>query len=237
MYDIVSDASGVPRLLPADASSMSAAVPWTDLPSSAVVTIRCFRFFENCRDEALPWEKELRNVNSGSLLWLPVHMNPRMHSMAGAKYGTWFTVHHVRICIRHLRSGYHMCEDGRCPHAKTFGATSNIRMLVTGDSLPAGYFWFVSPSPGESAACCDGNLQVEPESGERELGRSGWRHVSRQGPFDGRAFLDEWLRQGSPLSELALQRILRRQMTSRTEMSLSLTEKRQNLAASAEYSN
>lgn len=49
--------------------------------------IRVFRFLETFSDGKTVWERELRTVNSGSMLWVPVHMQPKMHSMSGAKYG------------------------------------------------------------------------------------------------------------------------------------------------------
>lgn len=121
----------------------------------AVVTIRVFRFFESKSDESYKWERELRNVNSGSLLWLVVHMMPKMHSVAGCKYGPWFTIHQIRVRARCLRAGYHMAQEGSCPFAKSFGATVAVKGLVTGISLPTGYFWFVSPdrAGGDASAC------------------------------------------------------------------------------------
>lgn len=115
---------------------------------------------EDKSDERQPWEQQLRNVNSGSLLWLVarwlwcatgaadkvmsarvcvqlrmgscvlrcmrpidsksiglavivpqvVHMEPKMHSMSGAKYGKWFVEHHIRVQAKYFNSG-------RCPPA------------------------------------------------------------------------------------------------------------------------
>jgi len=174
-----------------------------DLPDDAAVTIRVFRFLEDQDDAGCAWERELRNVNSGSLLWLVVHMQPKMHSVAGRKYGQWFTVHHIRVLARHFRSGYHMAQEGSCPFAKTFGATVACRTLVTSESLPTGYFWFVSPDRagfGPSAA---------DVGDEENLHRHGWQHLGRAGPFDGEALLAAWQRRGAAMEEAAVQDIVR----------------------------
>lgn len=139
------------------------------------------------------WERELRNVNSGSLLWLVAHAVPKMHSCTGCKYGTWFTVHHVRVRASCFAAGYHMATEGSCPHAKTFGATTAIKGLVTGERLGTGYFWFVSPV---AAGDVDSMTSV------------GWAHVCRQGPFDVERLLAAWKSQGAPMQEARLQALL-----------------------------
>jgi len=163
------------------------------LPEDTPVLIRVFRFFETRSDGSTRWERELQNVNSGSLLWAPVHMQPKMHSVSGAKYGNWFTVHHIEVLAKHFKSGYFMCEEGACPLAKTFGGTRGVSKLVTGQSLPEGYFWFVTP-----------HRDVEDDP----LARLGWRHVGMEGPFDGTAFLKEWKAGGSPTDAPGLQEMM-----------------------------
>lgn len=54
--------------------------------------------------------------------------------------------HHVSVLPENLTSGYFMCEEGACPLAKHFGATSSaVKSLVSGEKLETGYFWFASP--------------------------------------------------------------------------------------------
>jgi len=171
------------RLLPivseGDVEEAAEALDLEGLPEDATVTVRVYRFFEELDDEAQIWEKELRNVNSGSLLWLLVHMKPKMHSVKGAKYGTWFTAHYVRVRVAHFKSQYHMCEGGGSPHAKTFGSTPTMKRLVGGDELSTG---------------C-------PRSREP---REAWLAA----PLDGHAFLADWAKHGSPMDERALQTVL-----------------------------
>jgi len=196
LHDVVADVAGNMMLLPVHGG---APLSVSELPDDAVVTIRVFRFFEDQADGERIWERELRNVNSGSLLWLIVHLMPRMHSVAGRKYGQWCTVHHIRVRAGCLRAGYHMAQEGSCPFAKTFGATVAVKGLVTGESLPTGYFWFVSPHRG-----CDGECDSAVVEEEEVLERQGWRHVRRSGPFDGEAFLSAWRARGASLDEACL---------------------------------
>lgn len=191
-YDVIGDVGGQPVLLPIESAEPRIAV--RDLPADAVVNIRVVRFFEDRDDEKCPWEKRLQNVNSGSLLWLPVHLMPKTHSVHGCKYGGWFTVHYIRLNAKFLKSGYHMCKEG-VSLAKTFGATSGVSTLITGKILQNGYFWFVSPSKGSA-------------DDENCLLVHGWQHLRREGPFDGNTFLSEWRKQGSPMEEAHIQQVL-----------------------------
>mmetsp|Transcript_47707 Transcript_47707/g.120923 ORF Transcript_47707/g.120923 Transcript_47707/m.120923 type:complete len:200 (-) Transcript_47707:622-1221(-) len=194
------------RLLPivseGDVEEAAEALDLEGLPEDATVTVRVYRFFEELDDEAQIWEKELRNVNSGSLLWLLVHMKPKMHSVKGAKYGTWFTAHYVRVRVAHFKSQYHMCEGGGSPHAKTFGSTPTMKRLVGGDELSTGYFWFASPDRHGS-----GSAQQDVRDPEN-LEKHGWQHIGREQPLDGHAFLADWAKHGSPMDERALQTVL-----------------------------
>jgi len=202
IFDVVADTDGAMWLLPVggpEAGRMERAVRISELPDEAVVTIRTFRFFEDRGDEKFLWEKELRNVNSGSLLWMVVHMQPKFHSVAGCKYGQYFTVHHIRVRAACFKNGYHMAQEGSCPFAKAFGATVAVKGIVTGQNLSTGYFWFVSPAPS-------GTNASQPE----HLEKYGWQHVSRQGPYDGEVLLAEWQAQGSPMQEVRLQQLLER---------------------------
>ena len=113
----------------------------SDLGQDEVVAVRVFRFLEDRSDERNTWEQGLHNVNSGSLLWLLVHMLPKMHSMSGAKYGKWFTVHTINVQAKHFGSNYHMFNEGSAGPAKTFGASNATQNLVTGEKLEKGYFW------------------------------------------------------------------------------------------------
>lgn len=201
LQDVVVDASGAVALLPVGGHESRLLC---DLPDDELVTVRVFRFFEDPKDERHEWEKELRNVNSGSLLWLVAHLEPKMHSVPGAKYGKWFTLHRIRVHAKHFHSNYHMCEEGSCPLAKTFGATSGINMLITGQRLPTGYLWFVSPDRAGSGVSC------KDVGSEENLQEHGWQHVTREGPFNGDFFLNEWRKQGSPMDELHLQQIVGR---------------------------
>mmetsp|Transcript_70937 Transcript_70937/g.154118 ORF Transcript_70937/g.154118 Transcript_70937/m.154118 type:complete len:223 (-) Transcript_70937:178-846(-) len=176
VYDVVSSASGEVELLPVEGSSPRTRLQVAKLPDDAVVTIRVFRFLEDYSDAKETWEKGLRNVNSGSLLWLAVHMLPQMHSVRGAKYGEWFTIHHIRVYARHFKSGYHMCNSGSSGPAETFGSSTAVKSLVTGDKLREGYFWFVSPVD---------------ELSKPSLEKDGWQHVKMEGPFDGSSVAQE----------------------------------------------
>lgn len=200
VYDVVADSSGARQLLPLSGGEPRAI---QDVSDDEVVTIRVFRFFEDKSDEARIWERELRNVNSGSLLWLVVHLQPKMHSVSGAKYGRWFTAHHVRVYARHLKSGYFMFEEGACPLAKTFGATAAVKGLVSGEKLANGYFWFASPDRHGSGP------SHKDVADDECLEKHGWQHRSRQGLFNGDTFLSEWCKLGSAIDELCLQKVLR----------------------------
>jgi len=202
IFDVVATGSGEPVLIPIDGVK-SSKHPVKDLSEDTLVTIRVFRFFEALSNESQDWEHKLRNVNSGSILWLLVHLLPGMHSASGAKYGKWFTVHHLRIYAKHFASGYHMCNDGTCPIAKTFGSSSAITRLVSGKKLPRGYFWYVSPD-GDGLG-----KRLQDVSRETTLIEHGWQHLARDGPFDGDVFLQEWRRGGSPMDETGLQAVFK----------------------------
>lgn len=190
VFDVVAPQPKVPSLIPVD-GPIVAAMPVDDFPADALVTIRVFRFFEDRSDEEQVWEQELQNVNSGSLLWVPVHLSPGLHSKSGAKYGTWFTIHYLQAFARHFRSAYHMANEGACFGAKTFGSTPAETSTVSGSSLANGYFWYVSPS-----------------TSQQSLGQQGWRHLCRAGPFDGKLFHEEWVKKGSSLEPRDLQKLL-----------------------------
>lgn len=192
VYDVWASETGHPFLIPVDGPST---LPFNldDLPPDALVTIRSFRFLEDRSDEREIHEQELRNVNSGSLLFLPIHMAPNMHSVRGAKYGKWFMIHYLQVYAKHFKSCYHMANDGCCYPAKTFGATGANARLVTGKMLPSGYFWYVSPA-----------------SGPATLENQGWHHICRSAPFDGSEFLHEWENAGSTMDARKLQEVLNR---------------------------
>jgi len=188
VFDVVEEEPEVPSLLPVDGPAV-AAISIDEFPADALVTIRVFRFFEDRADEEQVWEQELQNVNSGSLHWLPVHMEPGMHSAKGAKHGTWFTIHYLQVFAKHFRSAYHMANEGACYGAKTFGSTSAETSTVSGKPLQKGYFWYVSPTSRGSL-------------------NNGWQHLCRAGPFDGKLFHGEWSKNGRPFEARALQRLL-----------------------------
>lgn len=200
VYDVVGDGSGGHALLPISGEGPTIAL--STVPEDASVTIRVFRFFEDWEDEAKIWEQELRNVNSGSLLWVLVHMVPRMHSVRGCKYGTCFVEHHIRVLAKNFKTGYHMSEAGSSL-ANTFGATGAVTSLVSGEKLQNPYFWFVTPDRSISGVC---HSKV---TDDEMLQKHGWQHVHRAGPFDGDDFVSEWRKQSSPMDELSIQRILR----------------------------
>jgi len=190
VFDVVSEEPDVdvPSLLPVDGPAV-AAISIDQFPADALVTIRVFRFFEDRADEEQVWEQELQNVNSGSLHWLPVHLEPGMHSAKGAKHGTWFTIHYLQVFAKHFRSAYHQAEEGACYMAKTFGSTEAETWTMSGKPLQKGYFWFVSPT-------------------SRGSSNNGWQHLCRTGPFDGKLFHEEWSKNGRPFEARALQRLL-----------------------------
>lgn len=192
VYDVVAGADGEPVLLPSDGPP-TAPIQVTDLPAEAVITIRVFRFLEDRSDERQLWERSLLNVNSGSLFWLPWQLGPNLHTIAGAKYGTWFTIHFVQVLAKHFKSAYHMCNEGYSSGAKTFGCTGVGPRAITGEAMPEGYFWYVSPAVGQE-----------------HLRSKGWQHLDRSGPFDGQALLRLWHERGSPLEARALQQVLAR---------------------------
>lgn len=194
VFDAVVGPRGQPAFLPSD-GPMTTPILLEDFPKEAIITIRVFRFFEDRADEVCSWEKGLLNVNSGSIFWLPFHLAPNIHSKAGAKYGTWFTVHYVQAFAKHFQSEYHMCNEGCSSGAKTFGSSSANKKSITGQAMPDGYFWYVSPAA----------------SSTQPLG-TGWQHLDRAGPFDGSAFLQAWQEQGSPMEVRALQAILAKVM-------------------------
>jgi len=224
IFDIVADADGNPVLLPVDSpweeGAESPTTPVKDLPEEEVVTTRVFRFFEDHEDHEQQWEQQLRNVNTGSILWLLVHLLPKMHTRDGAKYGKWFTVHAVRARASSFWSGcYHAADEGRS-HAKTFGATPAVSTLVTGKRLPTGYFWYVHPAARQESKAQD--VEFADVHDEEHLDRCGWQHVERAGPIHGDAFLEEWRRQGSPMDERSLQTVLD-QVLAKVESSLAAT--------------
>jgi hypothetical protein len=193
-YDVVADEKGQPVLVPANGPT-DAKIRLGEFPPDALVTVRVFRFFEDRNDEKEIWEKELRNLNSGSLLWLPVHLTPGLHTKSGAKYGTWFTIHYLQVYVKHFRSPYHMCNEGFSP-AKSFGSALATHM-ISGHPLESGYFWFVAPSAAESTA---------PQ--QEQLKSWGWKHLAREGPFDGTLFAKEWQKRQSPMTAHDLQAVL-----------------------------
>jgi len=202
LYDVVSGPDGTPHLMPVDLDSRAKlSCPVNALPPDTVVDIRVLRFFEDQIDEKETWEQELRNVNSGSLLWLPVHLEPKFHSVIGSKFGKWFTIHHVRVMVKHFQTGYHMAEEG-ATFAKTFGATAGLNNRVTGVDLPSSYYWFVTPDKQGSAT------SREDVTDEANIAKFGWQHVSRQGPYDGQLFLEMWHQDNQPLQEQELQKVL-----------------------------
>lgn len=188
IYDIVACDDGQPALLPADGPVVDP-LPIKDFPPDAIVTIRVVRFLEDRSDAEEDWEKNLTNVNSGSISWLPWHLAPKMHNKNGAKYGSWFNIHFVEVYAKHFTSAYHMCNGGNCG-AKTFGTSKANSTTITFDSLPKGqsYFWYVSPAGGKD-----------------QMQSKGWQHLKRRGPFDGNAFLHDWQQRGSSMQPRALQ--------------------------------
>jgi hypothetical protein len=122
-----------------------------------------------------------------------------MHSMAGAKYGSWFTVHYLQVYAKHFRSPYHMCNEGSSIPAKSFGSTNAEKTTVKGQEFQNGYFWHVSPAvPGSDA------------TQEQHLNCWGWKHLAREGPFDGAKFVEQWQKRGSPLATPDLQALIDR---------------------------
>jgi hypothetical protein len=202
VHDIVANENGELELLPVGDQPQASKRKVSDLGQDEVVTVRVFRFLEDHSDERNPWEQGLHNVNSGSLLWLLVHMLPKMHSMSGAKYGKWFTVHTINVQAKHFGSAYHMFNEGNAGPAKTFGASSATQNLVTGQKLEKGYFWFGTPVEGSA------NAPSKDVSSQEHLEAMGWQHVRREGPFDGESFIEEWRKQGEAMDEVSLQRTL-----------------------------
>mmetsp|Transcript_66706 Transcript_66706/g.145462 ORF Transcript_66706/g.145462 Transcript_66706/m.145462 type:complete len:264 (-) Transcript_66706:187-978(-) len=192
VFDVVSSESGEVELLPVEGPSKTR-LRVTTLADDDVVTIRVFRFIEDYDDASEPWEEGLQNVNSGSLLWLRVHMLPKMHSVRGAKYGKWCTVHEIRIYAKHFKSGYYMCKNGCSMPAKTFGSTSSVKSLVSGEKLAQGYFWFVSPCGQQAGA---------------SLENDGWEHISMDGPFDGSVLAEGCAKQSGTLDVGKLQELV-----------------------------
>ncbi|CAE8586112.1 unnamed protein product [Polarella glacialis] len=192
VFDVVAESSEVPALVPVDGPAV-APIPVTDFPPESLITFRVFRFFEDRSDEDEVWEQELQDVNSGSLLWVPIHLDPGKHSKKGAKYGTWFAIHYVQVYAKHFKSAYHMANEGAHP-AKTWGASSGNQTTISGETLPHGYYWYVSPSSKFGR-------QVS-------LGTNGWQHLCRAGPFDGKAFLEHWHKTGCSFEFRQLQAIL-----------------------------
>jgi hypothetical protein len=189
VYDVVVTPGGEPGFVPSSGPATEP-IHVQDFPPEALLTIRVFRFFEDFADEGQDWERCLRNVNSGSISWLPWHLAPNMHSKGGAKYGTWFTIHYVQVYAKHFKSAYHMCNEGASP-AKTFGTSPATSKAITGEALSAGYFWYVSPVIDHA-----------------KLESQGWRHLHRAGPFDGKRFLELWTERKSPMEVKALQEVL-----------------------------
>lgn len=190
VYDVVADAQGQPAFVPSEGPPMDPIIV-TDFPPEAVLTVRVFRFFEDKCDESQFWERGLLNVNSGSIFWLPWHLEPLMHSTAGAKYGRWFTIHYVQVLAKHFSSAYQMCNEGYSGGAKTFGSSSANSKAITGKAMPDGYFWYVSPAHGQE-----------------HLDSGGWQHLDRAGPFDGEAFRKLWHENGSSMDVRVLQHLV-----------------------------
>jgi len=193
-YDVIADKEGQPMLVPIDGPVVEG-LRIEDFPPDALVTVRAFRFFEDRQDEKEVWEQELRNLNSGSLLWLLVHLTPGMHSVSGGKYGTWFTIHYLQVKAKHFKSAYHMCNEGWSP-AKSFGSMVETS-LIKGQPLEEGYLWFVSPAEANGT-----------RSQQEQLSSWGWKHLAREGPFDGARFMEQWHKQGSPMTTRDLQAAL-----------------------------
>jgi hypothetical protein len=149
-YDVVADDIGQPLLVPINGPAVTP-MRIEEFPPDALVTVRVFRFFDYRNDANTAWEQGLLNLNSGSLLWLPVHLAPGMHSISGAKYGRFFNVHYLQVQAKHFRSNYHMCNEGWSP-AKSFGSAVE-KSTIKGIPLKEGYFWFfISSSSGWQ--CC-----------------------------------------------------------------------------------
>jgi len=203
IYDVIMTADGESALVPSDGPEI-APMAVKDFPEEAVLTVRVFRFLEDRSDEKTDWEERLLNVNSGSIFWLPWQLAPNMHTKAGAKYGTWFTVHYVQVFAKHFNSAYHMCNEGFTGGAKTFGS-SGANKKVTGEKMPEGYFWYVSPAAGQE------HLRIQDQ---------GWQHLDREGPYDGKAFIKLWQEQGSPMQVRALQDMLAKVVEASVERKL-----------------
>lgn len=193
-YDVVAEERGQPLLVPINGPAVTP-MRVEEFPPDALVTVRVFRFFENRNDANTAWEQGLLNLNSGSLLWLPVHLTPGMHSISGAKYGRFFNVHYLQVQAKHFKSCYHMCNDGYSP-AKSFGSAFEKNTIKL-QPLKQGYFWFVSP------AIADGNAAAR-----EHLKAWGWKHLARAGPFDGSEFVEKWQQQGSSMNVNDLQGVL-----------------------------
>lgn len=194
--DVVADEKGRPILVPIDGSEYHE-TRVDDLSPDTILSIRVFRFFDNfaCGKDA--WEEDLQNVNSGCLLWLPVHLKPGMHSLSGAKYGHCFTIHYLQVRAKHFNSAYFMANEGCSYPAKSFGATVPATTgTVNGKPLERGYFWFVSPASNGST------------SEKKHFDTWGWKHVAREGPFDAKTFMKEWQNKGSPMAIRDLQMVL-----------------------------
>lgn len=206
VFDVVAGPEGEPALLsatPRAEGDSPSSTSLRDLPDDEVITARVFRFFDDVDDHVNDHELQLRNVNTGSIMWLLVHLLPKMHSVKGSKYGKWFTVHVIRAQAKHFRSGYHACDSGRS-FATRFGATAALTTLVTGEKLDSGYFWFVHPVVKAE------DSEVQDVTHEDHLLRGGWQHLGRSSPIHGEVFLEEWRRGGCPNNEEGLQAVLER---------------------------
>jgi hypothetical protein len=195
-YDVIADEFGRPLLVSIDGTAFSE-MRVEDFPPETVLPIRVFRFFSSLDCGKEVWEQELQNMNSGCLTWLPVHLKPGMHSVSGAKYGHWFTVHYLQVYAKHFNSSYIMANEGCCYPAKSFGSTVPAsRGTVNGHQLERGYFWFVSPASNSST------------SEQHHFDTWGWKHVAREGPFDAKIFMEEWQSEGSSMAARDLQSVL-----------------------------
>jgi len=96
-------------------------------------------------------------------------------------------------------------RDGYCSWRKGGIKGAQGKMEVTGEKMPEGYFWYVSPAAGQE------HLRIQDQ---------GWQHLDREGPYDGKAFIKLWQEQGSPMQVRALQDMLAKVMEASVERKL-----------------
>jgi len=201
IYDVVADTDHSMALQPVSCSSTDEVLQLESFDKDALVKIRLFRLtFSCCVNDKC--EQELRDVNSGSLLWAiaGMQMNKRWKPYHHLDH---LVVHVIRVKVRDLRSkGYLQFEDGsptRCPKKIRGYLGCEIRC----DHDRAGsrpYLWF-STADMHWDNYKEASKPPESVRSDAFLEEFGWQHVCVQSHMPAKRLFDAWEKLGASIDE------------------------------------